>query len=191
MNLNDFRDITRSTAVYPQTVESFGLAYCALKLNGETQEMIDAWDRLLGSPRSDARIFQELTDHFRSEIGDVLWYVAALAWELTIAIDGPEPKYPYMTYTELIAGLQRESNRVAEFTGKYYRDTGLGPSEGAYLRIKETLNAFAHMIYAVLERYAWTVEDVLDDLNTKLEERKANGALHGNGESVADRRAGD
>lgn len=62
-----------------------GIMYCALKLNGEAGEVAEKVGKALRDDRS------LITDERRLaliiELGDVLWYIANLADELSVSLD--------------------------------------------------------------------------------------------------------
>jgi len=83
MQFSDYQTAAWKTAEYPQAGEN--LYYAALGLGGEAGEMLNKIKKIM---RDQENI---LTDEYRelckAELGDVLWYVAALATELHIDLD--------------------------------------------------------------------------------------------------------
>lgn len=81
MTLSDYQTAAWRTAVYRSTIGP-SLVYAALGLNGEAGEVADEAKKVM---RDDGCV---LTEHRReriaAELGDVLWYVAAVASELGI-----------------------------------------------------------------------------------------------------------
>jgi len=76
MTLNEYQKQSRGTAMYPGTGGIGGLTYATLALCGETGELANKLKKHLRAgtePDSDV-----LSD----ELGDVLWYVGAVAHEL-------------------------------------------------------------------------------------------------------------
>ena len=80
MDFNSYQADVKKTAIYPHQGEN--LAYPALGLTGEAGEVADKIKKLIrdrnGTPTDSERI--ELV----KELGDVLWYLAILAWELGV-----------------------------------------------------------------------------------------------------------
>jgi NTP pyrophosphatase (non-canonical NTP hydrolase) len=78
MDLNDYQTAALKTAVYPNQGANF--AYPALGLVGESGEVADKLKKVI---RDNGGV---LTDSVREsvakEIGDVLWYVSVLAFEM-------------------------------------------------------------------------------------------------------------
>ena len=81
MNFNDYQDQANDLAIYP--IES-RLVYPALGLTGEAGEVADKIKKLI----RDKRTFDALERiEIAKEVGDVLWYVAALARDLGVDMD--------------------------------------------------------------------------------------------------------
>ncbi len=83
MNFNDYQTQARTTAKYPDVENN--LYYPALGLGGEVGEMQNKIKKVMrdggGVLREEVR--QDLID----ELGDVLWYCAAMAIELKVDLD--------------------------------------------------------------------------------------------------------
>jgi NTP pyrophosphatase (non-canonical NTP hydrolase) len=81
MNFNDYQDQANDTAIYPNESR---LVYPALGLTGEAGEVADKIKKLIRDKRTlDAQERIEIA----KEVGDVLWYVAAMARDLGIDMD--------------------------------------------------------------------------------------------------------
>ncbi len=84
-SFNDYQGWATSGAIYPGRGSLIGVAYCALKLNGEAGEVAEkigkAWRDY------DGVITPERREAVMLELGDVLWYVANLASELSIPLE--------------------------------------------------------------------------------------------------------
>ena len=80
MTLNDYQEAAYATAVYP---DSANIIYPALKLAGEAGEVSEKVGKFL---RGDYG-YETLKKEVRKELGDVLWYVAALAEDLGISLE--------------------------------------------------------------------------------------------------------
>lgn len=71
MTLNEYQRKTEATVIYPR---EYGVTYCALKLCSEAGEVA-------GIIGKEIRGDGNLDDKVLNELGDVLWYLARLAWE--------------------------------------------------------------------------------------------------------------
>jgi NTP pyrophosphatase (non-canonical NTP hydrolase) len=82
MNLNDYQTNALSSAIYGVGAR---IIYPALKLNGEAGEVAEKVGKVL---RDDNGVFSEEKKlAIAQEIGDVLWYCAALANDLGFKLD--------------------------------------------------------------------------------------------------------
>ncbi len=74
-NLNGYQMKARKYAIYPERMK---ITYPALGLAGEAGEVADKVKKIYRDGRDDARFKSDIA----REIGDVLWYCAALADDL-------------------------------------------------------------------------------------------------------------
>lgn len=91
MELEQYQAKALSTVVFP---EEWGIAYCALKLNGEAGEVaeevgkaIRAGELVYPMDSGPGTVHEELREALRDELGDVLWYVAVLAHQLNYSLE--------------------------------------------------------------------------------------------------------
>lgn len=99
--INLYQELSTKSAIYPGQKSALGLAYVALKLNGEAGEfaehvgkamrddrLMDA--QLINSDGSGGTAMGKLTHERKiliiKEIGDVLWYLSAACNELGISL---------------------------------------------------------------------------------------------------------
>jgi NTP pyrophosphatase (non-canonical NTP hydrolase) len=78
MDLNAYQTAALQTAVYPNRGSNF--AYPALGLAGEAGEVADKLKKVIRD--NDGVLTDPVRDAVAKEIGDVLWYVSVLAFEL-------------------------------------------------------------------------------------------------------------
>ena len=82
MQLSEYQKISESTAIYPQSVR---LLYPTLGLAGEAGEIAEKVKKML---RDDGgELSEERRDSLILELGDVLWYLAAIARDLDIDLN--------------------------------------------------------------------------------------------------------
>lgn len=110
MNFKEYQQIIEETGVYPKQV---GLAYCAMGLTGEAGEVADKIKKLYRDDNLhalDAAHELVLIDTHRhsiaKELGDVLWYVTAMANEIDMDLE----EIAQMNYDKLIK--RRETNTL-------------------------------------------------------------------------------
>ena len=80
MTFNEYQKLARSTAVYPK---EYKVIYPALGLCGEAGEVAEKVKKIV---RGDDRL-NNVTSNIVMELGDVLWYVSALADDLGITLE--------------------------------------------------------------------------------------------------------
>lgn len=92
--MNEYQSRARQTALYADSIEGipkeqsqklFQILYCSLGLSGEAGEVAELSKKLLrdGGGFVDA----ERKLKYVKEIGDVLWYLACLCYELDLTLD--------------------------------------------------------------------------------------------------------
>ena len=86
MTFRTFRsldELVEKTSVYPDCGNNFN--YAAIGLAGEVGEILNKWKKVV---RDDGGVLnQETREALLHELGDVLWYVAAAAYELGYKTD--------------------------------------------------------------------------------------------------------
>jgi NTP pyrophosphatase (non-canonical NTP hydrolase) len=82
MDLDDYQQAARRTAVYP---EFHRVIYPALGLASEAGEVAGKIKKVLRDQGGD--FAQAPIDALKDELGDVLWYVAVLAADLGLSLD--------------------------------------------------------------------------------------------------------
>lgn len=100
--LDIYQEIAKKSAIYPGRNTALGLAYVALKLNGEAGELAehvgkamrdDDLSEYIGESENGKSAFYlgELTPERENliikELGDVLWYISAACNELGITLE--------------------------------------------------------------------------------------------------------
>lgn len=88
MDLNEYQDRTRLTAMYRRECAQQGIpcfVYPGLKMPGEVGEVCEHLGKAIRDDKGE--ITSERRGAILLELGDVLWYVAALADDLGIPLD--------------------------------------------------------------------------------------------------------
>lgn len=83
MNFSQFQEKASTTALYPNAGNN--LYYPALGLGGETGEVLNKIKKVMRD--CGGVVTDEFRDVLKNELGDVLWYVAALSTELGLNLD--------------------------------------------------------------------------------------------------------
>lgn len=93
MNMDEYQDAALATAIYPVPV-----VYPALKLAGEAGEVAEKIGKLVRDKGLMAEVSpglfalnidtlgEETVESLKKELGDVLWYVAALSHDLGLSL---------------------------------------------------------------------------------------------------------
>ena len=85
MTFQQDQQLAATTALYPGREESAPAMYPALGLAGEAGEVCEHFKKAL---RDDDGVFDDRRRQaLKKELGDVLWYVAALCDELDLSMD--------------------------------------------------------------------------------------------------------
>ena len=82
MNFHEYQVAARETAQYPDMGRNF--YYPTLGLAGESGEVAEKIKKLMRD--GDGVLTQDRREALRKELGDVLWYVAALCSELGLSM---------------------------------------------------------------------------------------------------------
>lgn len=83
MTFQEYQAEAGKTAVYPGSGYTTGLMYASLGLAGEAGELANQVKKCW----RDGEIYAGKEEGMKKEIGDVLWYVAAVATELGVSLD--------------------------------------------------------------------------------------------------------
>jgi NTP pyrophosphatase (non-canonical NTP hydrolase) len=84
MEFLNYQNQAKRTAIYPGTHTDIGLMYVTLGLNGEAGEIANNVKKII---RDDLVITEERSDEIIDEMGDVLWYLTMLCYELETTLE--------------------------------------------------------------------------------------------------------
>tara|TARA_Y100000004_G_scaffold122078_1_gene137257 strand:+ start:249 stop:587 length:339 start_codon:yes stop_codon:yes gene_type:complete len=83
MRFNEYQALASTTAIYPK--EDFkGVAYAALGLAGEAAEIANKVKKIIRDYPNIEQGIEEKREAVKLELGDVLWYIAALCEEFDL-----------------------------------------------------------------------------------------------------------
>ena len=85
MEFDEYQRKTKETAIYPRDNPMTALSYATLGLVGESGEIANKVKKIIRD--QDGDINQDVKEKLGKELGDVLWYVANLAHDLSITLD--------------------------------------------------------------------------------------------------------
>lgn len=83
MEFTEYQAKARNLAIYPGQGSNDGFLYTVLGLAGEAGEVANKVKKLMRDG-----VTPEAQDALISEVGDTLWYLAAVCTELDISLDG-------------------------------------------------------------------------------------------------------
>jgi NTP pyrophosphatase (non-canonical NTP hydrolase) len=83
MNFDEYQNLSRETAIYPDRGNNF--IYPTLGLAGEAGEVAEKVKKVIRD--KNGVMGQESKDYISKELGDVLWYVAQIATELDLSLE--------------------------------------------------------------------------------------------------------
>ncbi len=83
MRFKEYEKLAAKTAIYPDRGKN--LIYPVLGLSGESGEVAEKVKKLIRD--KNYSIDTEFIDSIKKELGDVLWYVAAICFELGISME--------------------------------------------------------------------------------------------------------
>lgn len=84
MQINEYQKEARKTAIYPNLGNNY--VYPTLGLAGEAGEVAEKIKKVIRD--GDGTISEEKRLELEKELGDVMWYIANLAEELKLDMDG-------------------------------------------------------------------------------------------------------
>jgi len=85
MEFDEYQKKTKETAIYPRDNPVVALSYATLGLAGEAGEIANKVKKIIRDNKGE--ITHEVKDNLSDELGDVLWYLSALASELDASLN--------------------------------------------------------------------------------------------------------
>lgn len=82
MKINEYQERANATAIYP---DAHKILYPALGLNGEAGEVAEKVKKAIRD--NDGDFSRNKKDEIAKELGDVLWYVAAMARDIGYSLE--------------------------------------------------------------------------------------------------------
>lgn len=158
MNIEEYSKIIKETAIYPKSVDNFGLAYCYLGLLGEICEFDNA-------------------DTFESqakEAGDVIWYITAFCNEANIDVQD------VWNCKASIKGLPIIPE-LAEHIKKHYRDDK-PLDKKLFIKCLGRIIWYIEETFIIFHKYELDWNEIRQLNYDKLMARRATNTLHGDGD---------
>lgn len=179
MLVNEYIESAAATAIYPD--QGKNTVYPVLGLCGEAGEVCEQAKKMLRDDRGE--LTPERQGKFKKELGDVLWYVAAVATEIQHRF----PSGPYTlsyVHTQAVAqsiksdSLARSVRRLFDAANRVSQalDETLG-----HEKLPVLLERVLMLVADVAARVNLTLEEVAVGNLQKLSDRKQRGTLQGDG----------
>lgn len=81
MDIKEYQGIIKKTAVFPKEI---GISYCTMGLCGESGEVAEKVKKLYRDRNGE--VTEDFKKDIKKELGDVIWYVTALANEFGLTL---------------------------------------------------------------------------------------------------------
>lgn len=193
-----YQAFVAETAIFPN---DRGIQYCVTKLNGEIGEFNAKVANAIGvGVGFTDYYFESLPPGARMpmimELGDITWYVTALARQLDISLRDIANSWPNEEYQDGVTFIGQAlymsgyGGEIAEVTGKMIRDSGSDGTNTSFLQsvtYRQKIHVALVRLLAVLQSLASTMnysfEDVINVNVEKLSSRRARGVLTGSGDN--------
>lgn len=184
--LNDYQKVALSTAIFPRNKDGLTL-YPVLGLCGESGEVAGAWMRV--------KVGSEDTELLVKEVGDVLWYTAVLAEELSATLLQVAEIQGKTTFADFavkpleeeevdfaVWELSEAAGMVAEKAKKAVRDTDGVLSEAAREVILTKLSSVLSALSSIASITGVDLAEIARINSEKLLSRQQRGVLQGSGD---------
>lgn len=181
MKFKDYIPIIDLTAIYPQMVINFGVAYTYLGLIDEINEFNDAIWETKWDDDEEPNMSSEKGKVLIKEAGDVVWYICALCKELNLDVESIiNTPYQVAKYSE---------RKIYNFHGdvkKFYRD---GPESlnlaDLYGSLRQLVSDMKHALEVKFgeEDHDKIISKVLATNSRKLKSRLRRNKIKGNGDN--------
>lgn len=189
---NDYQTRTQSTAIYPGQGSITGLSYVGLKLCGETGEVLEHLGKSL---RDDGGTFTaDRVLLLSKEIGDVLWYMARMVGEFSLAFSHLFDSAPD---TDALLEVPGRGTSTASTCYGFLLAHASGQIAGRMLRLFTTrggsydsedrdfilsrVTVMFHGLNRLAVEAGLDLQVIAEENLAKLERRKSTGNLHGSG----------
>lgn len=160
MKIQDYVTIINHTAVYPRTVENFGIAYTFLGVLDESMECMDKM-------RLDAS-----KEEINKEKGDIVWYLAAFCKETSLDFE----KIVNEFFQNKSVGSIEPDGIIGDVK-KFYRDNKVLSQERIRTFVLSTLYTFFN------EESREEFDVIMQNNYDKLMKRRETNTIHGDGDN--------
>lgn len=171
MDSRKYQEQALATAIYPNKGKN--LAYSVLGLNEESGEAFEKHQL-------------RQTELFLKELGDVLWYVNATAFEigssLSDVFEHPSELLEDSDTDELLIYLFSQSAIISGRAKKVIRDNNGTITADKKLVIVQSLSNIISALILISKNVGSSLQEIADLNISKLQGRKSSGTLNGDGD---------
>lgn len=171
MDFNTYQLHARSSAIYPNQGQN--LAYASLGLNEEAGEVLE-------------KLIKGDVEGVLSELGDICWYSATTAFEVGVELEFVSQKRRLILDKEpkeLVVELMYQASIISGRSKKVLRDNqGVVPQDKRDVIIK-SLAQILSLVDLIAKHHGSSIEEVMVKNVAKLQARKQNQTLHGDGDN--------
>ena len=170
MKFSEYEIVAATTAIYPNRGQN--LPYAVLGLVEETGEVVEKIDNLdkLGLCK---------------ELGDQVWYVVAICFELKLPFEQLEievKKLQIKKNQPLLQIMEECIGRISSYTKKAMRDNnGIVHSDKQLLFVKD-LGLILSAISTLSENHGFSLTEVFVNNHKKLQDRLQRNTIQGSGD---------
>lgn len=192
MDANEYQRRAMETAVYPRKTHLGAILYCALGLAGEIGELVNEAKRLIRDDQGKWTLQRRA--RMIEELGDILWYVAALCHE------HEKPMNIFMPLDIEVDTLQIPANGVeaalylasqmvvkAGYIHRELKDGILDRVRGYTFRnaemVQATISVLMRLIIKMTETLDTSLGHVMEENLRKLEDRARRNVVKGEGDN--------
>lgn len=172
MKIEEYHKITDETAVYPESVNNFGLAYLYLGLIGEVEELFSLFDK-------DKQVRMQ---EFINEFGDIIWYATSIYKLLNIDVKEIDNAYNNKFDIDPTTDIDINILSISQDIKKFYRDNKPIDIERVKLVISDVICSCRDVLFKSNNNELIELDDVLDINFKKLSERKKENKIKGDGD---------
>lgn len=183
MKIAEYQVQARALAIYPNLGNN--PAYPALGLGGEMGEMVAAYKWLADAGKGvDLPASRK---NLEKEIGDVLWYVANLAAEMGIVLEGDfvslqHNRVQSLTVEEDLLWAVAHVGRAQEVVKKVIRDKDGSYDDEDRTKVASVLDSVLKFLCHVCFQMGFVLDCVAQGNLDKLNDRKKRDVLQGDGD---------
>lgn len=176
MHLDEYQEKAMEFAFFPKDLPV--PAYCALALGGELGELMMAWEAWKDSLSAFSGDKTKAVINIGKELGDVLWYVAALCQSLGLKLSDVNSQEVNCH----LLGLTIRCGTIQERIKKVYRDGHGEVTPDVREVLRHDIKEFVGGLLYQARGCGFSLDAVTAINLAKLADRRARNVMHGSGD---------